>query len=116
MALNMLVPLGHIIVPSSIMPYTTGSCHWITLVLLLFPAVHSNLSLGYLPLAKIDGKKRNRELLSWVLTSCINLVEECAMITLSSPGHYRWTVWLDLMSRINTENCVSKPNKEKCYL
>lgn len=112
--LNMLVPLGHIIVPSSIMPYTTGSCHWITLVPLLFPAVHSNLSLAYLPLAKIDGKKkRNRELLSCMLTPCISLVEECVMITLSSPGHYCWTVWLDLMSRINKENCVSKPSKRK---
>lgn len=57
--LNMLVPVGHIIVPSSIMPYTTGSCHWITLVPLLFP-LHSNLSLAYLPLVKIDGKKKKQ--------------------------------------------------------
>lgn len=48
-----------------------------------------------------------------MLTPCISLVEECVMITLSSPGHYCWTVWLDLMSRINKENCVSKPNKRK---
>lgn len=58
-------------------------------------------------------KKRNRELLSCMLTPCISLVEECVMITLSSPGHYCWTVWLDLMSRINKENCVSKPSKRK---